>query len=85
MAAGVPLVVTAVGGVPDVVGDDAALVVPPLEPSTMADAVRSALADPAAARGRVEAATRRVENEFSADLWLDRHEALYRSVAADPA
>jgi len=85
MAAGVPLVVTAVGGVPDVVGDDAALVVPPLDPASMAEAVQSALADPLAAQARVEAATRRVETEFSADLWLDRHEALYRSVTSDPA
>lgn len=81
MAAGVPSVVTTVGGVPDVVGEDGALQAPPLDPEALASAVRASLDDPAAAQARAQAALHRLSLEFGADLWLDRHEELYRSVA----
>ena len=47
--AGVPIVATRVGGNPDLLGEDAALLVPPGDPRRLADAVRSVLADPALA------------------------------------
>ncbi len=47
--AGVPIVATRVGGNPDLLGEDAALLVPPGDPRALADAVRSVLADPALA------------------------------------
>jgi len=61
MAAGRPLVASAVGGVPSLVGDGAVLV-PPADPAALAVAVSALLDDPAAAaavarRGAARAAT----------------------------
>jgi glycosyltransferase involved in cell wall biosynthesis len=47
LRAGVPVVATHTGGIPDVTGDDAALLVPPGDAARLADAVRSVLRDPA--------------------------------------
>jgi glycosyltransferase involved in cell wall biosynthesis len=49
LRAGVPIVATRVGGNPDLLGEDAALLVPPGDAQRLADAVRSVLADPALA------------------------------------
>ncbi|MBO1418169.1 glycosyltransferase family 4 protein [Streptomyces sp. FH025] len=46
MRAGVPVVATAVGGIPELVGD-AAVLVPPGDPAALGRAVRELLADPA--------------------------------------
>jgi glycosyltransferase involved in cell wall biosynthesis len=40
MAAGTPIVAAAVGGVPDVVSDVEAILVPPADPSALASAIR---------------------------------------------
>ena len=47
LRAGVPVVATHAGGIPDLTGDDAALLVPPGDAARLADAVRSVLRDPA--------------------------------------
>jgi glycosyltransferase involved in cell wall biosynthesis len=47
LRAGVPVVATHTGGIPDMTGDDAALLVPPGDAARLADAVRSVLRDPA--------------------------------------
>jgi glycosyltransferase involved in cell wall biosynthesis len=57
LLAGLPLVSTAVGGVPDLVGE-AAVLVPPGDPAALARAV-AALADDPAERSRLAAAGRR--------------------------
>ena len=51
--AGVPIVASAVGGVPDLVPAGSALLVPPNDPVALASAIDQALADPGAARTRV--------------------------------
>ncbi|MEU1289678.1 glycosyltransferase family 4 protein [Kitasatospora sp. NPDC005856] len=61
MRAGVPVVATAVGGIPELVGD-AAVLVPPGDPAALGQAVRALLADPArreqlVAAGRQQAET----------------------------
>ena len=43
LRAGVPVVATRAGGIPDLTGDDAALLVPPGDAARLADAVRSVL------------------------------------------
>jgi len=80
MAAGVPIVATSVGGVPDVVGPREAVVVPPDDPSALAAAIRAVLADPGSAAARSRAARERLATDFAEDPWLERHEAVYRAV-----
>ncbi|GAA2438820.1 glycosyltransferase family 4 protein [Streptomyces macrosporus] len=72
LRAGVPLVATAVGGLPELVGD-AALLVPYGDAEALADAVAGLLADPArrrslAAAGRAQAATWPSEDETVAQV-----------------
>ncbi len=85
MAAGVPVVATAVGGVPDVVSDAEARLVPAEDPIALAAAIRDCLEAPAEAASRAAAARRRLERERSADTWLDRYEELYRMAAQGTA
>jgi glycosyltransferase involved in cell wall biosynthesis len=80
MAAGLPVVAARVGGVPEVVSPAEALLVPPEDPAALAAALRALLADPASASARAEAALRRLETDFASGPWLDRYDALYRSV-----
>jgi len=65
MAAGVPVVATAVGGVPEV-AEGVAELVPAGDPEALADAVDAVLDAPDAARRRAEAARTRVVERFSA-------------------
>jgi len=85
MAAALPIVATAVGGVPDVVSAPEALLVPPEDPARLAAAIRSTIErrDLSAARG--VAARRRLCAEFDVERWVERYRLMYlaarRSVA----
>ncbi|MEV4728353.1 glycosyltransferase, partial [Micromonospora humida] len=84
LRAGVPLVATAVGGLPELVGDGA-LLVPPGDVDAVDAAVRSLLDDPSlradlAKRGATRAATWPTEADTVAAL-----RALYTELDADPA
>ena len=57
LRAGVPVVATRAGGIPDLTGDDAAVLVPPGDAARLAEAVRAVLGDPALA-ARLSAAAR---------------------------
>ena len=81
MAAGVPIVATRVGGVPDVVSPAEAVLVPPDDPVVLAAAIRGVYERPARAQQRARAARTRLERDFSAGPWLDRYEAIYMQVA----
>jgi len=76
-AAGVPIVATRVGGVPDVFGPEQAWLVPPEDPAALASAIRSALEAPDEASQRAAAATDRLETGFRPDRWLDEYESIY--------
>lgn len=78
MQAGVPIVATGVGGVPDVVGPAEALLVPSEDPDALAGALRALRADAAGARRRADAARRRLDAEFAEGPWLDAYERIYR-------
>ncbi|HYK81711.1 MAG TPA: glycosyltransferase [Gemmatimonadales bacterium] len=80
MAAEVPIVATTVGGVPDVVSTQEALLVPADDPAALADAVRRVHAEPAAAAARARRARARLTQEFALAPWLERYEAIYRSL-----
>ncbi|MFN0178771.1 MAG: glycosyltransferase family 4 protein [Gemmatimonadales bacterium] len=81
MSAGVPVVVTNVGGIPDVVGPAEAVLVPPGDPAAIAAGVRRCLIDRAGTEERIRSARARVAERFSIGPWLDRHEAIYRCVS----
>jgi glycosyltransferase involved in cell wall biosynthesis len=74
MAAGVPVVATGVGGVPELVADgETGFVVPPGAASALAAAVEAVLSDPARARrlgaaGRVIARSRLSQERMMSDL-----------------
>lgn len=80
MAAGVPIVATRVGGVPDVVSPAEALLVEPEDPAALAVAVRAIHDDPDAAAKRASAARERLSREFGYEPWLDRYSELYRRI-----
>jgi glycosyltransferase involved in cell wall biosynthesis len=80
MAAGVPVVATTVGGVPDVVSSTEALLVPPDDPVLLAAAIRLALLDRAGAGVRAADARARLERDFAVGPWVARYEAVYRRV-----
>lgn len=81
MAAGVPVVATAVGGVPDVVPAGEAWLVPPGNPAALAAAILECGEREPEARARLAAARSRVAEAYAPGPWLDRYEAIYRSVA----
>jgi glycosyltransferase involved in cell wall biosynthesis len=80
MAAGVPVVASAVGGIPDQVRHGReGILVPPDDPDALGDALGALLRDPAYARRLGEAGRRRTENEFSHETLVRRIEAVYRT------
>ena len=82
IAAGVPVVAARVGGVPDVVGPVEAWLVPPDDPARLAAALADVHASPDQARGRADAARRRLEAAYGCGPWLDAYESLYGSLVS---
>jgi glycosyltransferase involved in cell wall biosynthesis len=83
LAVGVPVLATDVGGIPDIVGTDAGVLVPP-EPGAMAAALTRLLADDGL-RDRLGAAGRsRFLDRFEAVGWATRLRALYDAVLDEP-
>ena len=80
MAAGVPIVATAVGGVPDVVSVQEALLVPSDDRDALAEAIAVLLNDPGERRRLAKSASRRLESAFALEPWLEAHESMYRDL-----
>jgi len=82
MAAGLPMVVTAVGGNPELVEHgERGLVVPPEAPEALADALAETLTAGERAKRWGEAARTFVEQHLSLTQMVARHDAVYRQVA----
>ena len=81
MAAALPVIVTAVGGTPEVVTPECGLLIPPRDPSALAEAIRTLQADPAGARARGLAARARVEHVFSIERMVNDYADVYRAVS----
>jgi glycosyltransferase involved in cell wall biosynthesis len=78
MAAGLPVVATAVGGNPELVREgETGYLVPPRDPAALASAIGRLLVDRASAQAFGAAGRRRVLEEFSAERMVERYEALY--------
>ena len=82
MDAAVPVVATAVGGVPAVVTGAEALLVAPEDPAALARAITATIDDPAGAGARAGAARARLAARYAIGPWLDRHDGLYDAVTA---
>jgi glycosyltransferase involved in cell wall biosynthesis len=79
MAAGLPIVATAVGGNPELIRDGReGLLVPPRGADRLADAVRRLLDDRALAQRLGANARQRVERQFSREAMVRRFETFYR-------
>ena len=86
MAAGIPVVACAVGGIPDQIrhGKEG-LLVPPGDSTALSDALISLLQNPARARSLGEAEHQRWASEFNYAIMVRRVEAVYRSALGEPA
>jgi glycosyltransferase involved in cell wall biosynthesis len=79
MAAGKPLVGTAVGGIPEVVKDGVnGYIVPPKDSGALADAILKLLSDPEKARGMGLLGRKMALEGHTKERMLDDMEALYR-------
>lgn len=83
--AGIPIVATAVGGVPDVVGKETAWLVPPEDPEALAAAMRRALTDQRERDERARAAASALSDLFDPADWLRRHERVYAGLVPSRA
>jgi glycosyltransferase involved in cell wall biosynthesis len=84
MAADVPIVATTVGGVPDVVSEREALLVPSEDPGALATAIGRVLGFPDEAGERAVRAAHRLRSAYAVEPWLDAHVSLYRGLLGFP-
>lgn len=82
MAAEVPIVATAVGGLPDVLAGGVAELVPNEDIEALAGRVRAVMGDREAAAHRARAARRRLESVYGIDAWLAGYDTIYRGLHA---
>ena len=81
MAAGLPMVVTDVGGNPEAVIDgETGFVVPSKDPKALAVALERLITDPEMRKSMGRAGRQRVEERFSLDSCVDAYEALFHQV-----
>ena len=78
MWAELPIVATAVGGVPDVLREGEAILCQSGDPAAIAQAFTKLAADPSARRLLAEQGRLRVAQAFGPDAWIDAHLALYQ-------
>jgi glycosyltransferase involved in cell wall biosynthesis len=80
LAFGRPLVLSAVGGFPEVAAAGAARLVPPEDPDALAEALRELLADRSARDALADAATREASTTYSWERIGEATMALYRDL-----
>jgi glycosyltransferase involved in cell wall biosynthesis len=81
-AAGMPVIATRVGGIPEIFGPDAGALVPPNDPVALAQAIRSALQNRPATQALAERLKTRVHDQFSADVMTQAALAAYAETLA---
>jgi len=86
MAAGLPSVVTAVGGVPELVAHEKqGLLVPPGDAGALAESLYRIANDPAMRRAMGVAAAKRARTEFDDRNMVNAYESLYDQLLSHPA
>ena len=81
MAAGVPVIATAVGGVPELTGMGAGMLVPPGDEAQLAWAIEELLRDPALSARLAKAGRARIVRRFSQERSIDRLERRFAAHA----
>jgi glycosyltransferase involved in cell wall biosynthesis len=81
MSAGVPILATAVGGVPELINSSMASLVRPRDPAALASALLSLLDAPQLMRERTVAARRKAELDFSHEAYWKQMLGIYRDVS----
>jgi glycosyltransferase involved in cell wall biosynthesis len=84
MFAQTPIVSTRVGGIPDMLTPDEALLVPRRNARALADAIRDVMNNPSDARRRAKRAADRLAAHHGMEQWLARYEDLYRQLQRHP-
>jgi glycosyltransferase involved in cell wall biosynthesis len=82
-AAGIPMVAAKVGGIPEIFGSHTDALFPPNIVATMADAIETALEDPAAALARAKSLRERIFLHFSQKAMVEGVLAGYRDAFAN--
>jgi glycosyltransferase involved in cell wall biosynthesis len=82
-AAGIPMIAANVGGIPEIFGTHTDALFAPSNVGAMADAIKTALDDPAAALERAKSLRERISRHFSQDAMVEGVLAGYRDAFAD--
>jgi glycosyltransferase involved in cell wall biosynthesis len=77
---GIPVVATSVGGVPDLLGSDGGVMVPPDDPNALGAALERVLHDMPSARARAAALKTRLTASHQSASWIDEHIHMYERV-----
>ena len=82
LAASKPVVATRAGGIPEIIGEDglAGILVPPKDPSAIADAVLELIGNEELAVSHAAEGRKRVVEKFSAKAMMEGNLALYREL-----
>lgn len=84
MACGVPVVATAVGGVPSVLSSGAAgIMVPPKDADEIRKALELIADDQDKRQSFIKEAIALIREKYNIETWIRTHEALYRAVGRD--
>jgi len=80
MAAGVPLITTAVGGIPDVVTGEEAILVHPGDAEAIAHGIDYTLSNHLESSARAKAALARLGRDLAVQPWVQRYRDIYSSI-----
>lgn len=85
MAAAVPVIATRVGALPELVADDAGILVAPGDVRALADAIRALVRDPSRAAALGAHARQRIADQYAMPAWIAQISDLYDSLAPQSA
>lgn len=80
LAASVPLVATRVGALPELIGDDAGMLVAPGDDAALSQALRALVCDPERARSLGRTGKQRIAAQYAFQPWVDSITSMYDAV-----